>query len=130
MDACHHANTSQTTLTQIMTVSTAEWSESVVGRIVSAGVLYRCGCSQAAGAVLGVTSAGHRAAGGPVHSAGEGWSGHSSRAGMRHNQHNMCSSCYRHTFSTQYLLGFFFNWMPLASLATENNQRNIATEDF
>ena len=78
----------------------------------------------------GVTSAGHRAAGGPVHSAGEGWSGHSSRAGMRHNQHNMCSSCYRHTFSTQYLLGFFFNWMPLASLATENNQRNIATEDF
>ena len=112
-----------------MAVSTAEWSESVVGRIVSAGVLYRCGCSQAAGAVLGVTSAGHRAAGGPVHSAVEGWSGQSSRAGMRHNQHNMCSSCYRHTFSTQYLLDFFFNWMPLAS-AAENNQRTIATEDF
>ena len=34
-----------------MAVSTAEWSESRVGRIVSAGVLYLCGCSQAAGAV-------------------------------------------------------------------------------
>ena len=78
--------------------------------------------------VPGVTSAGRP--GGPVHSAGEGWSGQSGDAAQS-SQH-VLQLLETHIFYTIFAW-LFFNWMPLAPLAsaaTENNQRSIATEDF